>query len=105
MEKAGLDPNGGGISPHVSNSEGCYGLFTLKRSGRTWNYDRELYKRRNKVKRLFRHVKRCSRVCARYDKLDAMFTAFIYVVITVITLRRVNTSEAPVVLVGSCPFF
>jgi hypothetical protein len=29
MEKAGLDPNSSGISPHVSNSEGCYGLFTL----------------------------------------------------------------------------
>lgn len=56
-----------------------------------WNYDRELYKRRNEVERFFRRIKGYRRVCTRYDKLDIMFTAFIYGALTVITLRRVNT--------------
>jgi transposase len=56
-----------------------------------WNYDRELYRRRNEVERFFRRIKGYRRVCTRYDKLDMMFTAFIYVALTVITLRSVNT--------------
>jgi transposase len=55
-------------------------------------YGRELYKRRNAVERSFRRIKGFRRVCTRYDKLDLMFTAFIYAAITGITLRSVNTS-------------
>jgi transposase len=55
-----------------------------------WEYDRELNKRRNEVGRFFRRIKGCRRVCARYDKLDLMFTAFIYVAIIGITLYSVN---------------
>jgi transposase len=56
-----------------------------------WDYDKELYKRRNEVERFFRRIKGCRRVCARHDKLDIMFTAFIYVALMVITVRSVNT--------------
>jgi transposase len=56
-----------------------------------WEYDREVYKRRNEVERFFRRIKGFRRVCTRYDKLDVMFTAFIYVAIIGITLRSVNT--------------
>jgi transposase len=38
-----------------------------------WEYDKERYKRRNEVERLFRRFKRFKRVCTRYDKLDVMF--------------------------------
>jgi transposase len=38
----------------------------------SWNYDRELYQRRNEVKRFFRRIKGYRRVCTRYDKLDTM---------------------------------
>jgi len=36
-----------------------------------WDYNREMYKRRNEVERLFR------RVFSRFEKLDVMFVAFI----------------------------
>ena len=42
-----------------------------------WEYDRELYKRRNEIERLFRRLKGFRRVFTRYDKLDAMFSGFI----------------------------
>ena len=42
-----------------------------------WNYDKQLYKRRHEVVRFFRRLKRFRRVFSRYDKLDAIFSAFI----------------------------
>ena len=39
-----------------------------------WDDDRELSKRRNEVKRLFRRLKRFRRVFTRFDKLDMVFT-------------------------------
>ena len=42
-----------------------------------WDYDREIYKLRNEVERLFRRLKRWRRVFTRYDKLDVMYLAFV----------------------------
>ena len=42
-----------------------------------WEYDEELYKRRNEVERFFRRIKRFRRVFTRYDKLDIVFAGFI----------------------------
>ena len=42
-----------------------------------WEYDKELYKKRNIVERLFRHLKGFRRICTRYDKTDVMFLAYI----------------------------
>ena len=42
-----------------------------------WDYDKEMYKRRNEVERLFRRIKRFRRVFTRYEKTDIMFIAFI----------------------------
>ena len=44
-----------------------------------WEYDKELYKRRNEVERLFRRIKRFRRVFTRYEKLDRMFCAFLLI--------------------------
>lgn len=44
-----------------------------------WEYDRELYKKRNEVERLFRRLKAFRRIFSRFEKLDMMFTAFIHV--------------------------
>jgi transposase len=44
-----------------------------------WEYDKELYKKRNEVERFFRRYKRFRRVCTRYDKLDVMFITFFIV--------------------------
>ena len=47
-----------------------------------WDYDKELYKKRNEVERFFRRYKRFRRICTRYDKLDVMFlNYFIFVLI------------------------
>jgi len=42
-----------------------------------WEYDREMYKRRNQIERLFRRLKGFRRIFSRFDKLDVMFLAFI----------------------------
>jgi transposase len=44
-----------------------------------WDYNRERYTRRNEVERLFRRPKGFRRIFSRFDKLDVMFTAFIYI--------------------------
>ena len=51
-----------------------------------WEYDKELYKRRNEVERFFRRIKRFRRVFTRYDKLDIVFASFILFAMIVDTL-------------------
>ncbi len=46
-----------------------------------WEYDREFYKKRNEVERLFRRLKGFRRIFSGFEKLDVMFTAFIHVAI------------------------
>lgn len=48
-----------------------------------WDYDKELYKQRNQVERLFRRLKRFRRIFTRYDKLDVIFLAFVYFALVV----------------------
>ena len=43
----------------------------------SWEYDREMYKRRNEVERLFRRLKGFRRIFSRFEKLDAMFLGFL----------------------------
>ncbi len=52
-----------------------------------WEYDRELYKKRNEVERLFRRIKRFRRVFTRFDKLDIVFTFFIHFALIVDALK------------------
>jgi hypothetical protein len=56
-----------------------------------WEYDRELYKRRNEVERLFRRLKGFRRIFSRFEKLDEMFTAFIHFALVVDGLLYINT--------------
>ena len=52
-----------------------------------WEYDRVLYRRRNEVERLFRRLKGYRRVFVRFDKLDVMFLAFVYLALIFDALR------------------
>ena len=52
-----------------------------------WEYDREMYKRRNEVERLFRRLKGFRRIFSRFDKLDVMFIAFIQFALIVDALK------------------
>ena len=51
-----------------------------------WDYDRELYKRRNEVERLFRKLKGFRRIFTRFEKLDRMFRAFLHLALTYLIL-------------------
>ena len=42
-----------------------------------WEYNHELYKKRNEVERLFRRLKGFRRIFSRFEKLDAVFLAFL----------------------------
>lgn len=55
-----------------------------------WEYNRELYKKRNEVERLFRRLKGFRRIFSRFDKLDVVFTFFIHfaLVIDAISVNR-----------------
>lgn len=50
----------------------------LKTRLNPWKYDREMYKRRNEVERLFKRPKGFRRIFSRFKKLDVMFIAFIH---------------------------
>ena len=52
-----------------------------------WEYDRELYKRRNEVERLFRRLKGFRRIFSRFEKLDVIFLGFVVFVLIVDALR------------------
>lgn len=43
-----------------------------------WEYDQQMYRRRNEIERLFRRLKGFRRIFSRFDKLDVMFLAFIH---------------------------
>lgn len=53
-----------------------------------WEYDREMYKRRNEVERLFRRLKGYRRIFSRFEKLDAMFLGFLSFVLMADGLRN-----------------
>lgn len=52
-----------------------------------WSYNKQLYKRRNEIERLFRRLKAFRRIFSRYDKLDVMFSAFVHFALIAEALR------------------
>lgn len=55
-----------------------------------WQYDREMYKKHNEVKRLFRRLKGFRRIFSRLEKLDAVFRFFVNFALIVDRLISVN---------------
>lgn len=55
-----------------------------------WEYDKEMYKKRNEVERLFRRLKGFRRIFSRFDKLDVIFRFFINFALIADTLISVN---------------
>lgn len=55
-----------------------------------WEYDREVYRKRNEVERLIRRLKGFRRIFSRFDKLDVVFKFFIHFALIVDTLISVN---------------
>ena len=54
-----------------------------------WEYNRELYKKRNEVEWLFRRLKGFRRIFSRFEKLDVVFLAFLNFALIVEALRVV----------------
>lgn len=52
-----------------------------------WVYDRELYRKRNEVERMFRRLKGFRRVFTRFDKLDVIFMGFIVPALIVTAIK------------------
>jgi len=52
-----------------------------------WKYDKDLYKRRNEVERLFRLIQGFRRVFCRFDKLDIMYIGFIMLALVYVSIK------------------
>jgi transposase len=52
-----------------------------------WQYNKEMYKQRNEVERLFRRLKGFIRIFSRFDKLDVVFTFFIFFALIIESLK------------------
>jgi len=52
-----------------------------------WEYDKELYKMRNEIERLFRLIQGFRRVFCRFDKLDEVYIGFIQIAFIFIAIR------------------
>lgn len=55
-----------------------------------WEYDKERYKQRNEIERYFLRLKRFRKIFTRYDKLDVIFSGFIFFAMIVDALISVN---------------
>ena len=55
-----------------------------------WEYDKELYKRRNEIERLFLRLKRFRKVFTRYDKLDDLYMGVILFALIIDAIISVN---------------
>ena len=49
-------------------------------------YDREVYRERNKIERLFARLKQCRRIATRYEKTARNFLAFLHLASAMIWL-------------------
>ena len=54
-----------------------------------WGYDRAMYKKRNEIERLFRRLKGFRRIFSRFEKLDTVFSVFLFFALIVEALRVV----------------
>jgi transposase len=53
-----------------------------------WEYDRQMYKKRNEVERLFRCLKGFRRIFSRFDKLYVVFAFFIRFALIIDALNK-----------------
>lgn len=58
-----------------------------------WDYDREAYKGRNIVERVFNRMKHYRKAATRYDRLDETFLANLQLILIAIYLK--NTAKNP----------
>lgn len=52
-----------------------------------WDYDKELYKLRNEIERLFRLIQGFRRIFCRFEKLDIMYIGFIQFALVYVAIK------------------
>lgn len=52
-----------------------------------WEYDKQLYKRRNEIERFFRLIQGFRRIFCRFDKLDIIYIAFIQLALIYLAIK------------------
>ena len=73
----------------LAGSLGMAPVVPAKRNRRlAWSLDRELYKRRNEIERLFRRLKGVRRFFTRFDKHDALYLGIQCLALIVEALRE-----------------
>ena len=60
-----------------------------------WPFDRDVYRGRNRVERLFGKAKQFRRFATRYEKLRTMYLGVVHLVLGFIRLRRMATVNTP----------
>ena len=67
--------------------QGLVPVVPPKKNRKTpWQYDSELYKRRNEVERFFLLIKRFRKVFTRYDKLDIIYFSIVTLALIFVAL-------------------
>lgn len=77
------------IVEHIENS-GAKAVIPPKSNRKQQReYDKELYKKRNRIERCFSRLKQFRRIATRYDKNRACFQAFVALACANILLRSI----------------
>ena len=67
---------------YLALTHGFFPVVPPKKNRRIpWQYDAELYKRRNEVERFLLHLKRFRKVFTLYDKLDVIYFSVVTLVL------------------------
>ena len=67
------------ITHSLAEEKGFIPVVSPKRNRKEpWEYDKELYRRRNEVERFFLRLKRFRKIFTRYDKLDRIYISIIH---------------------------
>jgi transposase len=59
-----------------------------RRKGRKPTFDKQVYRQRNVIERLFGRIKECRRIATRYDKLDECYLGFVTLGFIYIILKK-----------------
>jgi transposase len=73
---------------YIAHTLGFYPVVPPK-SNRTnpWDYDKELYKRRNEIERLSRLLDSFRRIFVRFEKLDVMYEGFVKLALVYVAIK------------------
>lgn len=75
------------ILDHIQRADGEYTIPPKRNAVRPWRYDEHIYKERHVIECFFQKLKWFRRISARFDKLDDIFLAFVYIASACILLK------------------